>query len=696
MTFSIHCNWQELGSPKLFAEHKKYLKDRAISDEVIRLNNLRSLRPEETAEVWPGRRCEVLLAPYGRHYGSGRAFDSSAKFLTTADRPNRHYAPSLPKSFNRLTQAEVRANPDHEINIIEGPFKTLSAISNEILAIGISGCWNWQKDRQVLPGLRSYVWDKRRVTPIFDADISDNNRVLLPYLLFCDWLVSQGADVKFLKIKSLKGGKTGLDDYLARYGKANFAELKRDDWSSSPRVEALRISGIRNTEGGLASLLALRYSDAIRYDNAEEAWYAWNGVLWERQPKKAPDIQERVKDTVSWIIDEANSVRDRDRRKQMLTWGIRCDKKQVLRGAMDLASSDRRLRISISQMDQDHWLLGTKSGIVDLRTGEPLQISRAHMVTRSVGVAFDPAGKCPRWRQFISEIMLGDKEMIAFIQTLVGYLLLGGNPLRLIFFLHGIGRNGKSVFIETLLKLMGDYGEPAKSELIMKRRADRDSESAQPFMLKLRGKRYITASEVGEGMQLDAAVVKTLTGGDEMTVRGLHSAPVKFTVEGKFVIRCNHRPIIDGADQAIWDRVVEIPFDMRLDEAEQDTSLRTALLAELPGILNWAIRGCMKYQQAGLVRPQKVRDQIKSYRDSQDSCMQWLEESAVLGGIKDKLQSSAIYRHYENWCARRSARLPTYPITQKAFTEKLIAKGCRPIKSHGERMLRGIRWKGDA
>jgi putative DNA primase/helicase len=371
--------------------------------------------------------------------------------------------------------------------------------------------------------LQKYTWARRKAAPLFDADITENNRVLLPFLLLGDWLDTQGSDVEYISIPTVAGRKTGIDDYLAKHGKEGFDKLKREAWNKSEALEALRITALRTTEGGLASLFALQYSDDVRYDNDEECWYAWNGILWTRQPRKAPDIQERVKESVGWILDEANKVRDEARRKSMRKWGINCDQKRVIRSAMDLASSDSRLRVSMDQLDKDALLLGTLVGIVDLRTGKTIKAARENLVTRSVAVEHDAAAKCPRWERFISEIMLGEADMVAFMQRFVGYLLVGGNPLRLIFFLYGIGRNGKSVFIETLLKLMGDYGEPAKSELIMKHRADRDSESAQPFMLKLRGKRYITASEVGEGMQLDAAVVKTLTGGDAMTVRGLHA-----------------------------------------------------------------------------------------------------------------------------------------------------------------------------
>src|SRR5580704_4113209 len=137
----------------------------------------------------------------------------------------------------------------------------------------------------------------------------------------------------------------------------------------------------------------------------------------------------------------------------------------------------------MNELDQNPYLLGTRSGIIDLRTGELSSGARDQLITRSVATTFNADAECPRWQRFINEVMCDNKRMIAFIQRFVGYLLYGGNPERLIFFLHGIGRNGKSVFIETLLLLLGDYGQPAKSELIMKHRLDRDAESAQPFLL---------------------------------------------------------------------------------------------------------------------------------------------------------------------------------------------------------------------
>ena len=347
---SFTTNWQELGSPKMFAAHRKYLKDRGISDEVARINNLRSLTPAETAAVWPGRKCESLLVPYGKYYGSARAFGSDAKFLTTAGKGSRLYVPALPKAFKGLSEKAILSDPKNDECLIEGPFKTLAAVSHGILAIGISGCWNWQKNRQPLPDLLKYIWRARRSTPLFDADVTENNDVLLPYILLGDWLSSKGARVQFLRIPKVAGRKTGIDDYLAKHGKKEFDELRRENWEESEALEALRISALRTTEGGLASLFALQYSDDVRYDNTEECWYAWNDTMWTRQPKKAPDVQEFVKETVGLDHRQRQTRSKTEKRRQaMRKWGTSCDHKKRNTRRNGFGQFRSALRISIRQ-----------------------------------------------------------------------------------------------------------------------------------------------------------------------------------------------------------------------------------------------------------------------------------------------------------------------------------------------------------
>lgn len=232
-------DWRTVGSPKLSAEARVYHKDCGITDEIAKLNHVRFLRPEETAKIWgPRARAEAILFPYGKYYATARLLDREGgdRFRSTGGKGSRIYEPTLPQSF-RVTMREVKADPRHGLIIGEGPTRVLAAVSEGMVACGLSGCWNWQKDRQPLPGLLKYKWKGRKVTPIFDADIRDNNGVLLPYLLLGDWLKGRGGNVQFVKLPGKPGSKIGLDDYLAKHGKEGFDALQREDWDDSDELE---------------------------------------------------------------------------------------------------------------------------------------------------------------------------------------------------------------------------------------------------------------------------------------------------------------------------------------------------------------------------------------------------------------------------------------------------------------------------
>jgi len=220
---------------------------------------------------------------------------------------------------------------------------------------------------------------------------------------------------------------------------------------------------------------------------------------------------------------------------------------------------------------------------------------------------------------------------------------------------------------------------------------ERDSEAAQPFMLKLRGKRYITASEVREGSAVDGAVVKALTGGDKITVRGLHTKPVNFVTEGVIVVRCNHRPQIDTTDLAMWDRVVEIPFNYRVPEKEQDGNLKARLRAELSGILNWALAGLQRfYRRDRLVVPKSVQRQTASYKAAMDSINQFAK-GCLRRKPKAAVSRSYVYEQYERWCVARSRPgIEVEPKTRQEFYEGMRAIGYQSKKRDGTRFFMNV------
>ncbi len=671
------------GSGELTTTARKYLKDRGISRRAWEHNNLRSLTPAETGALFGNHFAyESLLVPYSKRYGTVRLFGQPKemnKFRTTAGEGARAYRPRRPPG--------VRPQKLSRLLLVEGPIKALSCVANGFDAIGISGSWNWQKDRTAIPDLQKIEWPAKRVVPIFDADVTDNSRVGLPYLMLGDWLMEQRAIVYYIWMPGGLGRKTGVDDFIAKRGAEKLRKHIKDfgeKWHESPRLAKLRADVTRNTEGGLAQRFLLDHSDRILNDPVESEWYVYGGVLWRRQPKSLPDIQQLMMETVDRISAEARRIKDPETRKERKRWAVKCDNRYTMLGAIALAGSSPLIRTRFDEFDAEPDIIGTQNGVLNLRTGKLVPSARAQRVSRRLGAPFIPDAKCKTWESFISQIMLDREDLVQFMQDLAGYILISGNPHRYVFFLYGEGKNGKSVFMESFKRLMGEYSVAAQSALLMKPRGggfDRNAESAQPFLKQLRGMRYITVDEVPEGATLDGAVVKRLASNDVISVRGLYAEPVEFVVEGKILVRCNHRPKIDTDDVALWDRIVSIPFGYRLTPETEDRTLMRHLRSELSGILNWALVGAQRFYERGeLLLPESVKEQTNDYRASMDSAVRWIKDNLEMS-TGARTRRTVVYNSYSLWCEEQSKKsgVSVFAEAKTKFKERLEGMGYKII-----------------
>jgi putative DNA primase/helicase len=138
----------------------------------------------------------------------------------------------------------------------------------------------------------------------------------------------------------------------------------------------------------------------------------------------------------------------------------------------------------------------------------------------------------------------------------------------------------------------------------------------------------------------------------------------------KLFLAANHRPVIRGTDYAIWRRIHLVPFTVTIPEDERDGHLPEKLRAELPGILNWAIEGCLDWQRNGLGVPQVVKDATAEYRAEQDILGDFLAEKCV----KDPqawVPSGLLYKAYTGWCEDNGEK----PITKTGFGIRLTERG---------------------
>jgi putative DNA primase/helicase len=319
------------------------------------------------------------------------------------------------------------------------------------------------------------------------------------------------------------------------------------------------------------------------------------------------------------------------------------------------------LGITGEEWDRNPWLLACQNGTVDLRDGT-LRPGRQEDFIKTV-VPHSFAGldiPAPAWESFLNGILDGDRELVDYLQRLLGYAITGLRQEHVLPILWGEeGRNGKGTMLETLGHVLGPLAGPVKSEMLLDQGKSRSSASPDSDIMALRGRRLAWASETQEGRRFDAGKVKWLVGGDTMVGREPYARrEVRFQPSHTLFLLTNHRPKADPNDPALWTRIHLIPFNLRFvdhpdpnkpNERQRDPLLMNRLESEASAILSWLIRGCLLWQQQGLNPPQKVKAATESYRQDEDLLGHFIDECCFLSSSA-LVKASLLYDAYKAWC----------------------------------------------
>jgi len=258
--------------------------------------------------------------------------------------------------------------------------------------------------------------------------------------------------------------------------------------------------------------------------------------------------------------------------------------------------------------------------------------------------------------------------MIAFLQRGVGYSLTGDVGEHALFFCYGPkGKNGKSTFMTTLRNLAGAFGSMAPRKLLHQAQGDRHpTELATLF-----GKRVVTCSEVPESQVFDEALIKDLTGGERISTRHMGEDFWEYEPTHHLWLQGNYKMQIVGTDGGIWRRVLLIPWEVSIPEEERDLQLGAKLQKELPGILAWAVRGCLMWQKDRLVIPAKVHNASLQYRRESDMPGEFLRLFLEFEP-EGRISKRGLRQKYEQWCEDLGAK----PIGAHKMSHRLKNMGC--------------------
>ncbi|GAC1582936.1 MAG: hypothetical protein NVS3B24_21320 [Candidatus Dormibacteria bacterium] len=419
----------------------------------------------------------------------------------------------------------------------------------------------------------------------------------------------------------------------------------------------------RRTDIGNGERLRAIHGDELRYHGQRGAWLTWTGQRWEFDETGA--VIRHAKHVVQTIYAEAARA-PHEQAAALARHATSSSSMPRLKAMIEAAASEPGMTVLAGDLDTDDWSLNVANGTLDLRTGDLRRANPADLITRLAPVAFDRRAKAPTWDKFLDTITDGDVELQAYLQRAVGYSMTGSTVEQKVFTMHGIGANGKSTFLEAIRAVMGDYTKAAAFSTFMVQR----SENTRNDLAAILGARLVTAVEGAQGKKLDEAVVKQMTGGDPITARFLFKEHFEATPTFKVWLATNHRPQIVGTDEAIWRRMVVIPFAVSIPQDKQDRHLKDRLKAEASGILNWALEGGRDYQAFGLQPPRAVVLASRDYRSDMDTLAAFIQESLVRA-VGGRVNSSQLYAKYQAWCFAYGEK----PLMQRALGLELKARG---------------------
>lgn len=416
------------------------------------------------------------------------------------------------------------------------------------------------------------------------------------------------------------------------------------------------------TDLGNAARLATLFCDDIRYVPAWGQWLIWETTHWQRDTLGR--IYQHARSAVSAIYAEA--AQNPVHAARLGRWAITSEGRARMEAMVVLAQTEPGIAVLHEALDADRWKLNCRNGTLELKTGQLAAHDRADLITRRIEVTYDPQAPCPRWRAFLTRIFAGDDELITYVQRLVGYSLTGDISEQCLAFAYGVGKNGKSTFFRVLLTLLGAYAQQASSELIMLRQND----TIPVDVARLVGVRLVVTSEIEGGRRMAESKVKDLTGGDRLVARFMRQDLFEFDPTHKLWIYGNHKPIIRGADEGIWRRIRLIPFTVIIPPDERDPHLAEALLDELPGILNWAVQGCLDWQRHGLGHSQAVEQATAGYHEEMDILADFIVDCCEVGPHYGA-SAAELHAAYLNWCVMNGES----PVSQTLFGRMLSERG---------------------
>jgi putative DNA primase/helicase len=399
------------------------------------------------------------------------------------------------------------------------------------------------------------------------------------------------------------------------------------------------------------------HGDSLRYCRDFNGWLRYDGRRWARDT--VDGARKLFQDTMLEFARQALGAGNETASKFA---GSSLNSQRITAA---MREAQPHLPISAADLDRDPFLLNFQNWTVDLRTGERLPHRREHFITKLVRHNYVPGATCPQFHAFLRRVVPGLEQ---YVQCAVGYSLTGITSEKVVFVCHGGGNNGKTTFLSTVLRILEEYAVLLQVDTLMVRQ---ESSNTQADLADLRGARFVMTSETEEGQRLAEGKLKRITQGmGKIKAVRKYENPIEFPETHKLWMDCNHRPVVRGTDNAVWNRLHLIPFEITIADQEIDRELPAKLVAEAEGILAWAVEGAARWNREGLGKPDKVNAAANAWRQDSDQIGRFVQECCITGEFA-QAKARQLYSTYRKW----SEDSGEHPVAEIVFSSAINERG---------------------
>jgi P4 family phage/plasmid primase-like protien len=439
-------------------------------------------------------------------------------------------------------------------------------------------------------------------------------------------------------------------------------------------VVAVTEHSLTRSDDGNALALIDRFGHLIRYCTDRGRWIVWDEHRWQWCERGGGVVREYAK-RIARSLPQADQTELNHKRRSLGAAGTSAMVMQ--------AATDARIAVQLGNLDAHPHDLNTPTGIVNLHTGHLRPPDPARLHTRLTAVSPDTDQPTPRWQAFLDDTFEQHPDVAPFLQRLAGYSATGAVTHHVLPFLHGPGGNGKSVFLDVLRSVLGDYAGSAPAKFLMATREQHETEIA-----RLSGLRLVICSEVNQEDRFDEAKVKLLTGGDALTARFMQQDHFTFIPTHHLWLMGNHQPKVSGGGESFWRRLRMVPFTNTVTAEKKIDDLASKLISEEgPGILAWVIRGAIDVLNGGLRAPESVMAATTLYADEEDALARFVADRVHLGGGQHvRIDTAEMRKAYTGWCRDEGEN----ELTPQMFGREIRSRfGVGQARSHGRRFYVG-------